>query len=130
MDASKKFSGQSRALEPKFTLIRNLILLHQLRHDHTLYIAMLLRPLSFGCGALFSLCIVYFGRVYISAINYDTFSKGFSSPRTNTSSEASAVVTNGSLIEAPTVKYSVEDLVANSTLGVNQLCHKPYGIYA
>ena len=86
---------------------------------------MLLRPLTFCCGGLFCLLFVYFGRVYISDLNYDTLSKEWSSPETNTSSEASSFVANETLIEAPTVKYSVEDLVANSTLGVNQVYHKP-----
>ena len=83
---------------------------------------MLIRSLSFCCGVFATLLFLFLGRFYNFGLDYDTFStNGHDLIRTNASAGNLVVDTNGSSVVTPTVKYSVDDAVANSTLGVSEL---------
>lgn len=81
---------------------------------------MLLRPISFVCGACASLFVVYLGRIWF--FGYDIKTAWTINPleSVNPSIENVEAHANATVPEEVVDRYSIADITSNSTLGVSR----------
>lgn len=78
-------------------------------------------PLSFCCGAFVSLFLLYLWRISSFGFDIDPYLEGKVAQTVTGSNESLSSVPNETTTEPAVEKYSIQDAVSNSTLGVSQL---------
>jgi hypothetical protein len=76
-------------------------------------------PLSFLGGAVFSLFLLYLWRISSFGFDIDPYLEGKASQKVTDSNENSSAISNETITEPVVEKYSIQDVLSNSTLGVS-----------
>lgn len=78
-------------------------------------------PLSFLGGAVFSLFLLYLWRISSFGFDIDPYLEGKATQKMTVSEGNFSVISNETIAEPVVEKYSIQDVLSNSTLGVSPI---------